>query len=507
MNNTIPPNLPTEEIIPEVPAPILISPEEIPAAIETPTTGTDDKYKKAMEYGQKGILGALVFVFLVIGIFGAVKIIPYIISSLASVGISLSSVFTAKEALTISVSTDPIIPGQQFSFSVNHSGETEEGTYTWSYACAGAVLRTRTLSADTVIPCGKEFRIQEGEKITLISPEQNNNGVVFVVNFLGVNGKKLRAEKQIGAGTVAPEAMPPSSYIKNPPSTGNGGRPDFSIAVLETGIATQANTIIPTTMLSANDRAGVKFVITNAGGTATGAWQFEAIIPNQNPVQVYHSPLQQSLAPGDSIQFVLGFDGTNGTAVGNILIQVDDSDSVKESNEDNNIVTVSFTRTGGGYVAPTYNYNQTYYPYQDTSYYNYSPNGNTDLALLSVNPGFIDPRTGSFSSASGFSNDTYRPAVQIEVENRGSGATGTWDTDIVIIRDYNSSNSSYYNSRRSTIHQPNQISLANGERRKIVFEIPASIGRNTIEVILDPNNRIYERNEGNNEDDAILQIY
>ena len=89
-----------------------------------------------------------------------------------------------------------------------------------------------------------------------------------------------------------------------------------------------------TVYVSGND-AGITFEIQNIGGKTARDWRFDATLPTRNDDdEDFRSDEQPDLAPGDSIQFTLGFDDPRSN--GYVEIEVDKSDKVDESNENNN---------------------------------------------------------------------------------------------------------------------------------------------------------------------------
>ena len=90
------------------------------------------------------------------------------------------------------------------------------------------------------------------------------------------------------------------------------GLPDLITTVNAIGYlpTTSADSFIATTTVPAGSRPAVSFTIKNVGTNTTGAWCFSASIPTQT-AYIYQSQPQQSLNPGDSIDYTLGFDQAN----------------------------------------------------------------------------------------------------------------------------------------------------------------------------------------------------
>ncbi len=108
---------------------------------------------------------------------------------------------------------------------------------------------------------------------------------------------------------------------------------------------TSANSFVASSTVPAGSRPAVHFTIQNIGGTATGAWRFSASIPTQT-AYIYQSEPQQSLNPGDSIEYTLGFDQANAGAGQTISITANFDHAVAESSTDNNSASAKITVLG-----------------------------------------------------------------------------------------------------------------------------------------------------------------
>ncbi len=87
------------------------------------------------------------------------------------------------------------------------------------------------------------------------------------------------------------------------------GTGDLMVAITEKGYLTTDSTdaFVASTSVPAGGRPAVKFTINNVGTNWTGTWRFSATIPTRS-AQNFESDPQQSLAPGESIDYTLGFD-------------------------------------------------------------------------------------------------------------------------------------------------------------------------------------------------------
>ena len=116
------------------------------------------------------------------------------------------------------------------------------------------------------------------------------------------------------------------------------GDPDLSVRITDVGYLRddgETNTFVASSYVPDNKDGAVKFTVTNTGTNVTGSWKFEVDVPS-SPSQTFTSPTQKSLNPGDSVDYVLGFeDGREGDNR-EITVTVDSHDDVDESNERNN---------------------------------------------------------------------------------------------------------------------------------------------------------------------------
>ncbi|MEK7144910.1 MAG: hypothetical protein AAB794_03605 [Patescibacteria group bacterium] len=87
------------------------------------------------------------------------------------------------------------------------------------------------------------------------------------------------------------------------------GLPDFVATINAVGYLTtmSADSFVASTSVLIGSRPAVRFTIKNIGTNATGSWCFSATIPTESSY-LYQSQPQQSLNPGDSIDYTLGFD-------------------------------------------------------------------------------------------------------------------------------------------------------------------------------------------------------
>lgn len=125
------------------------------------------------------------------------------------------------------------------------------------------------------------------------------------------------------------------------------GLPDLVIENVTTGYLNSADT---STFRSSNEvpdgkRGAVKFTIANRGTNISERFDFEVELPTSRSY-TYKSKSQQTLRPGERIEYVLGFDQAREGNDRTITITVDAGRDINESNENNNdrSVTVDIER-------------------------------------------------------------------------------------------------------------------------------------------------------------------
>jgi hypothetical protein len=124
------------------------------------------------------------------------------------------------------------------------------------------------------------------------------------------------------------------------------GLPDLMVKITKTGyMATSSNTLVASSTIPAGSRPAVSFTIKNIGTNVSGAWRFSAAIPTQT-AYVYESPAQQTLAPGDSIEYTLGFDQATSGTNEIVSITANFDNAIKESSSANNTASTSITVLG-----------------------------------------------------------------------------------------------------------------------------------------------------------------
>lgn len=141
-----------------------------------------------------------------------------------------------------------------------------------------------------------------------------------------------------------------SAYQIGGPATTSvlSGLPDFVVNIDAIGYLTaaSADSFVASSTVPSGSRPAVKFTIKNIGTNKSGEWRFSASIPTQSSY-IYFSPFQQSLSPGERIEYTLGFDQPIAGANKTISIMANFDSAIGESNTNNNSASANLTILGG----------------------------------------------------------------------------------------------------------------------------------------------------------------
>lgn len=125
------------------------------------------------------------------------------------------------------------------------------------------------------------------------------------------------------------------------------GLPDLITTIDAVGYFTSTSTdsFIASSTVPGGSRVAVRFTIKNVGTNVTGAWRWSASIPTES-AYIYQSQPQQSLAPGDRIEYTLGFDQAIRGFERTISVSANFDRAVAESNPNNNSASTKITVLG-----------------------------------------------------------------------------------------------------------------------------------------------------------------
>lgn len=290
------------------------------------------------------IIAAIGFFFIVLLlIWGLMNIARWAPSLFGGIG----SWFGAGKTLSITLDPPTVQSGNPMLISWKHNASN--GTYAFVYECRTDVTVEvpNTTNTTTQLPCATAYVVAaDGPQAIRITPRTTlpSIAVPFTVTYRDDNG--VAGATAADAFTITnptPIATTTPPVISRPtttPSTSTPRIPDLSVRLLDLGIM-RNGTYMQASNIGTTDIAAVRFEIKNTGTAPTGTWRFRAILPS-NPTYTYDSALQQSLAPGDRIEYTLQFSNVNPNG-GLIQIAVDPRNAVKESSELNNVLSYQMT--------------------------------------------------------------------------------------------------------------------------------------------------------------------
>jgi len=314
---------------------------------------------------------------LLVGLWGTVQVVklaPRVFSNLASVT-SFTSVFVPKETITINTPNSLISSGTTFELMWNHVGKPKSGAYTFAYACKEGLSFQipKEGEAPEEILCDSPFTFSYENTSLFLTPISAVTRFVDVpiiitsLNELGesttlddsfltvvnesVSGSSLplpesetaNTQNQLTQGKKKDEVFPISDSRS---SSDANGRVDLKVNIINTGTVGSDGTFTATSSINFTGKGAIQFSVTNIGSKTSDNWTFNAVLPTF-PMHIFHSTNQKALAPGDRIDFTLGFDQLNKELTeGVITINVDPTESIhNESNRDNNIAQTTIIIT------------------------------------------------------------------------------------------------------------------------------------------------------------------
>ena len=335
----------------------------------------------------KGLLGAILLVFVLVVILMSVSYLPGVISRVSSsLSAALYSVFVPAEGATMTANRMIMNSGEDFVITFKR-GEATDGLFAVSYSCdITAELMAVESAGLKKIDCDTKYYLLDNDTSIKIRVNTNDSVVRLLVEGAFEDNASQKTEtigvvritvKNDSVGniipavkpavtTTAPTTVTPAPAVSQPsyvaplvPTTYYYGKPDLAVRMLQVGLLTGSNYITSQNQFSYQDMVGIKFEVRNDGDTVTGPWSFTATMPSIS-TPTYNSPTQVSLKPGDSIIFTLGFNALTNTYSNNITVQVDPYNQVSESSESNN--TIISTIFNSSYNSNYYNnnYNNNY---------------------------------------------------------------------------------------------------------------------------------------------------
>ena len=156
-----------------------------------------------------------------------------------------------------------------------------------------------------------------------------------------VGGGEVEGSNTVPATQTPGERTEQTVQIPNDDTAIENGKADLLVRIIETGILdSDTNEFIQTDSMTYTSRGGVFFEVINLGTKTSEEWMFTAVLPTF-PAYTFNSETQEKLAPGDRIEFTLGFDSVVQEIEGTILITVDPNNTLDEVTRDNNIAEIT----------------------------------------------------------------------------------------------------------------------------------------------------------------------
>jgi hypothetical protein len=310
--------------------------------------GTEEEQKPSL---VKNILTIFAFIIIVIvGVWGAVNVVR-LAPSLFS---ALISPFSKSDTELLLSAPEEAKSGTLVTVSWEHTAR-DDGFYTFSYGCRPNVAFVTPTANDTETPlaCDTPYTISaEDEKQIRIMPRSTvvQTEVTLAVSYTDED------EDVIAEGTAAMTILNPTVSPGDGGENGDGtsgepkppqvSAPDLRVRIINFGILDpNTRAFIPQSIVRPTDTAAVRFEVANIGSRGTGGWLFTATLPTE-PARSYSSTLQQSLNPGDRIEYTLSFSNIT-TGGGTFRITADPSNQVAEANENNNTVIYTASPVSG----------------------------------------------------------------------------------------------------------------------------------------------------------------
>jgi len=173
---------------------------------------------------------------------------------------------------------------------------------------------------------------QKEERIVVKADFVKSSPIVPIIggNIVAPPDPLINLEPGTGSSTVY--EIPTDPTITEDPSD----RIDFLATVDAIGIIDENDQFVATSTIQVKNKIIVKFTVKNIGNKKSNSWYFNAVLPT-SPFHIFHSKSQQALAPGEKIEFTMGFDRPKVGDNQLVIVNVDPTGGIKESNKDNNI--------------------------------------------------------------------------------------------------------------------------------------------------------------------------
>ncbi len=425
-----------------------------------------------------------------------ISFVPRVFSGLANIGSSLGELGKKPE---ISVTASDVSLNNSERFVINWESNIDKtGLYNISHPCVDNVtVDIETINGTRRMICGDSFTLGPNPgSLTLIANLNKENAFVDVpiaISFVQ-DGKTIASNDVvvtiqngdpntgtgISAKPVEEEPVKEVTPVKQKPTTPVTKTPTQYKPVTYVPVVTGPADLAISKIASISNNK-IVFTVTNKGGRSTGSWLFQYTTPT-DPKKTITSPLQMSLGPNQSILYTITFEAkANGNQ--SVVIQLDPSNLVSESIENNNIETITLTGSGFGNNNGSNNNDDSYNSKDDA-----------DFIIQNLEVGRVSGNKFVKDDTADEGDDI---ALRFVVKNRGGENTKNWRFEIENLP-YKSSNS--FRSQEYNKLRP-------GESIEVLVQFDdIERGDFEIEVEVDSDNDTREESESNNIDSVDLEV-
>lgn len=344
----------------------------------------DETKQGFQELTAKGLAVIGVVAVLLVGMWlavAAVRLAPTAVSSLAAAFVSMTSVFVPSERVEISLPQNLLTEDTPVTLSWNHINKKVDGSYVFSYFCAPGLYFTARATSDSAeekVFCNTPFNFVSKDNTLVLTPHLEGVGqanATLVISFTrnGETSTTLATERMVSVSAETTTAVVPSTNTQsstgtntntsNPavttpstpqtnvyqftgtstPVSNPNGTMDLRGKVIAVGIVDRTTgDFTASTSVTVSDRAAIRFEVENIGTKTTTPWSFNAVLPTL-PFHVFQSGQQIPLAPGDKIEFTLGFDNIENQRTVNLTVNIDPTNQVYDIDRSNNTLRQTIT--------------------------------------------------------------------------------------------------------------------------------------------------------------------
>ncbi len=288
--------------------------------------------------------------------FAATRILPRVFSYIGSTTSSIfSSIFKKNEELVVTTSKNTVSSGEPFTISWSLSTSTISSSF--NYTCVNDLTLVYVGSQNTRIPviCGRQFKIggsiKEATLIANLKKENSFADLDIAINtetpdgdtFTGFALVTVTSNKS--TSTPIQNTKATTTVVTKPSLTVSTSKPaPYTNPIYTPVYSGPADlTVSNINSLSTYPYPTISFTVTNTGGNFTGPWTLRAATSKST---IFNSGSLVSLAPLQSATFTLNLGSSIPSGSNAIIINLDPTNQVLESNESNNSSSININGVG-----------------------------------------------------------------------------------------------------------------------------------------------------------------